>query len=88
MSQRLERSDFSFCIIEEGGEIMDKKKTVVGVCIGIATAAAVLVVAALLRSLIRNVTFAEAFQTPYLWFASAVGGIGTATAFLKKGQKK
>lgn len=67
---------------------MDKKKTVVGVCIGIATAAAVLVVTSWLRSLIGNVSFGEAFKTPYLWFVSAVGGVGTATAFLKKGQKK
>ena len=66
---------------------MDKKKRIAGVCIGVVTAAGVLAAASLLRSLIQNVTFAEAIQTPYLWFVSSVGGVGAATAYLKKSQK-
>lgn len=65
---------------------MDKRKNV-AVLIGIATAAAVLVVASLLRSVIIGVTFAEAIKTSYLWYAAGVGGLGAGVACLKKGQK-
>ena len=66
---------------------MDKKNTITAVLIGIGTAVAVLLLASLLRSLIRSVTFAEAIKTPFVWFASVLGGAGTAYSFLKKGEK-
>lgn len=65
-----------------------EKRIIIAVLFGIATAAAVLVVASLLRSVIRSVTFAEAFKTPYFWYAAGVGGLGAGVACLKKGQKK
>lgn len=70
-----------------GGTIIYKKKAIISVCIGIGIAAAVLVIGSLLRSLIRNITFAEAIGTSYLWYVSAVVGIGSSTAFFRKGQK-
>ena len=64
---------------------MDKKK-ITAVCIGIGTAVAVLLVAGLLRSLIKSVPFSETFASLYLWFVSVVGGVGAAVTYLHKKQ--